>query len=64
VTKGEVITKEGLRSHAIDIIIYDAVNCPVLYAGKTSILPVEGVYGISKLNQLYQKVSLMMQPIK
>jgi hypothetical protein len=46
VTKGEVITKEGQRSHAIDIIICDTVNCPILYAEKTSILPVEGIYGI------------------
>ena len=55
VTKGEVITKEGLRSHAIDIIIYDAVNCPVLYAGKTSILPVEGVYGIIEVKSTLSK---------
>ncbi|WP_395280192.1 DUF6602 domain-containing protein [Enterobacter cloacae] len=55
VTKGEVITKEGLRSHAIDIIIYDAVNYPVLYAGKTSILPVEGVYGIIEVKSTLSK---------
>ncbi|WP_455553998.1 DUF6602 domain-containing protein, partial [Comamonas kerstersii] len=55
VTKGEVITKEGLRSHAIDIIIYDAVNCPILYSGKTSILPVEGVYGIIEVKSSLSK---------
>jgi hypothetical protein len=55
VTKGEVITKGGQRSHAIDIIIYDAVNCPVLYAGKTSILPVEGVYGIIEVKSSLSK---------
>lgn len=55
VTKGEVITKDGLRSHAIDIIIYDAVNCPVLYAGKTSILPIEGVYGIIEVKSSLSK---------
>lgn len=55
VTKGEVITKEGSRSHAIDIIIYDAVNCPVLYAGKTSILPIEGVYGIIEVKSSLSK---------
>lgn len=55
VTKGEVITKEGLRSHAIDIIIYDALNCPVLYAGKTSILPIEGVYGIIEVKSSLSK---------
>ncbi len=55
VTKGEVITKEGLRSHAIDIIIYDAINCPILYAGKTSILPIEGVYGIIEVKSSLSK---------
>ena len=29
ITKGEVMTIHGERSHAIDIIIYDALNCPV-----------------------------------
>jgi hypothetical protein len=55
VTKGEVITKEGKRSHAIDVIIYDAMNCPVLYSGKTSILPVEGVYGIIEVKSSLSK---------
>lgn len=55
VTKGEVITKEGLRSHAIDIIVYDAVNCPILYSGKTSILPIEGVYGIIEVKSSLSK---------
>lgn len=55
VTKGEIITKEGSRSHAVDIIIYDAVNCPVLYAGKTSILPIEGVYGIIEVKSSLSK---------
>jgi hypothetical protein len=55
VTKGEVITKDGARSHAIDIIIYDAVNCPVLFAGKTSILPIEGVYGIIEVKSSLSK---------
>ena len=55
VTKGEVITKDGNRSHAIDIIIYDAVNCPVLYSGKTSIVPIEGVYGIIEVKSSLSK---------
>lgn len=55
ITKGEVITQKGERSHAIDIIIYDAVNCPVLYAGKTSILPIEGVYGIIEVKSTLSK---------
>jgi len=55
VTKGEVITKDANRSHAIDIIIYDAVNCPVLYSGKTSIVPIEGVYGIIEVKSSLSK---------
>lgn len=55
VVKGEVITKEGKRSHAIDIIIYDTVNCPILYAGKTAIVPIEGVYGIIEVKSTLSK---------
>ena len=55
VTKGEVVTKDGKRSHAIDIIIYDALNCPVLYSEKTSIVPIEGVYGIIEVKSSLSK---------
>lgn len=55
VVKGEVITKEGNRSHAVDIIIYDTVNCPILYAGKTVIVPIEGVYGIIEVKSSLSK---------
>src|SRR5687767_14687330 len=43
VTKGEVITREGTHSHAADVIVYDAINTPVLYAENTAVLPIEGV---------------------
>ncbi|EHU5129696.1 hypothetical protein RAL01_004133 [Vibrio vulnificus] len=59
ITKGEIITHKGERSHAIDIIIYDAVNCPVLYAGKTSILPIEGVYGIIEVKSTLSKAEFI-----
>jgi len=29
----------------MDILIYDKINCPVLYAGETKVLPIESVYG-------------------
>lgn len=64
VTKGEVITKDGNRSHAIDIIIYDAVNCPVLYSGKTSIVPIEGVYGIIEAKSSLSKVEFEDAAVK
>ncbi len=59
VIKGEVITKEGKRSHAIDIIIYDTVNCPILYAGKTAIIPIEGVYGIIEVKSSLSKAEFI-----
>ncbi len=59
VTKGEILTKHGKRSHAADIIIYDAENCPVLYVGETAILPVEGVYGIIEVKSTLSKTELV-----
>jgi hypothetical protein len=55
VTKGEILTKEGQRSHAVDIIIYDALNCPVLYSEQTAIVPIEGVYGIIEVKSRLSK---------
>lgn len=55
VAKGEIITKNGERSHSADIIIYDAINCPVLYSEKTSIIPIEGVYGIIEVKSTLSK---------
>lgn len=59
ITKGEVMTIHGERSHAIDIIIYDALNCPVFYSGKTKILPIEGVYGIIEVKSSLSKAELL-----
>ena len=33
VTKGEIMSRTGEHSYAADIIVYDAVSCPVLYWG-------------------------------
>jgi hypothetical protein len=46
-------------SHSADIIIYDAVNCPVLYQGQTSIVPVECVYGIVEVKSKLSKSELI-----
>ena len=59
VTKGEIMTMEGEHSHAADIIIYDAVNCPVLYEEDTAVLPVEGVYGIIEVKSRLPKPELL-----
>jgi len=55
VVKGQVINKHGEISHAIDIIIYDAVNSPLFFSEKTAILPVEGVYGIIEVKSSLSK---------
>ena len=59
VTKGEVVTKDGKRSHAADVIIYDATNCPVLYVEQTAILPIEGVYGVMEVKSRLSKSELL-----
>jgi hypothetical protein len=47
VAKGKVINSQGEMSRQLDVIIYDALNCPVLFIdeNKNQIVPVEGVYG-------------------
>ncbi|HEX3640769.1 MAG TPA: DUF6602 domain-containing protein, partial [Ktedonobacteraceae bacterium] len=55
VTKGEIITRAGEHSHAADIIIFDALNCPVLYSQHTAVLPIEGVYGIIEVKSKLSK---------
>lgn len=59
VTKGEIITRTGERTHSADVIIYDAVNCPVLYSEKTSIVPVEGVYGVIEVKSSLSKAEFI-----
>lgn len=59
VTKGEILTKDGIRSHSADIIIYDKIDCPILYSGKTSIVPMEGVYGIIEVKSKLSKKELV-----
>jgi hypothetical protein len=55
VLKGEVVTSAGSHSHSADIIIYDALNAPVLYTGKTAVVPVESVYGIIEVKSTLSK---------
>jgi hypothetical protein len=58
VAKGEVITKSGERSHSADLIIFDRTMCPVLYSGRTQIIPIEGVYGIIEVKSSLSKTEL------
>jgi hypothetical protein len=59
VLKGEIVTRDGAKSHAADIILYDALNSPVLYKGTTAVVPVEGVYGIIEVKSRLAKSGLL-----
>lgn len=59
VTKGEIITKTGQHTHSADIIIYDALNTPVLYSDATAVLPIEGVYGIIEVKSRLSKAEFL-----
>jgi hypothetical protein len=59
VLKGEIITASGDRSHSADIIIFDALNAPVLYRGKTAVVPIESVYGLIEVKSSLSKAELL-----
>jgi hypothetical protein len=46
VTKGKIVNSAGNKSRHLDLIIYDALNCPSLFLDEhaNQLLPVEGVY--------------------
>jgi len=55
ILKGEIITQDGTKSHSADIVIYDALNAPVLYRGRTAVAPIESVYGIIEVKSTLSK---------
>ena len=59
VAKGEIVTKDGQHSHSADIVIYDAVNCPILYSEKTAIIPIEGVFGVIEVKSSLSKAEFV-----
>lgn len=59
VLKGEVITSVGGHSHSADVIVYDALNAPVLYSGRTAVVPIESVYGIIEVKSSLSKAELL-----
>ncbi|MGE0104967.1 MAG: DUF6602 domain-containing protein [Blastocatellales bacterium] len=59
VTKGEILTKDGKHSHSADIIIFDALNSPLLYSEKTAIVPIEGVFGIIEVKSSLSKAEFV-----
>ncbi len=42
----------------MDILIYDKINCPVLYAGETKVLTIESVYGAIEVKSKLTKTEL------
>ncbi len=59
VAKGEIVTKTGQHSHSADIIIFDAINCPILYSEKTAVVPIEGVFGIIEVKSSLSKAEFI-----
>lgn len=55
VAKGQIITKDGKISHSADIIIFDALNTPILYSEHTAIVPIEGVFGVIEVKSSLSK---------
>lgn len=59
IAKGEILTRDGDHSHSADIIVFDALNCPVLYSEDTAIVPIEGVYGVIEVKSRLSKEGLV-----
>ena len=58
VAKGQIVTRDGKESHSADIVIYDALNTPILYSERTAIIPIEGVYGVIEVKSTLSKRDL------
>jgi hypothetical protein len=59
VVKGQVVTKDGVPGHSADVIIYDALSSPLLFDGRTAVVPIEGVYGIVEVKSRLSKQELL-----
>jgi hypothetical protein len=48
VAKGKIVNSDGEMSKQLDVIIYDAINCPILFIdeNRNQILPIEGVFTV------------------
>jgi hypothetical protein len=60
VTKGKVVNPAGDMSGHCDVIIYDRLNCPVLYVdeNENQIVPIEGVYSAIEVKVTLTKHTL------
>jgi hypothetical protein len=59
VGKGAAVARDGQQTHSADVVIYDALDCPILYSGRTQVFPIEGVYGIIEVKSRLSKAELL-----
>ena len=59
VTGGEVVFRDGTLSNQSDVIIYDRLRCPVLYSEASSIIPIDGTYGVIEVKSYLTKDELI-----
>jgi hypothetical protein len=64
ITAGEVAFRDGNLSHQTDTIIYDKMRCPVLYSEASSIVPIDGTYGIIETKSYLSKDELRDAALK
>lgn len=60
VTKGKIINSFGQMSKHVDLIVYDAINCPSLYIDEhqNKIVPIEGVYFVAEIKTKLNKTKI------
>lgn len=64
ITSGEVVFRDGDLSNQTDTIIYDRLRCPILYSEASSIVPIDGTYGIIEAKSYLTKVELRDAALK
>lgn len=64
ITSGEIAFRDGTLSNQADIIVYDRLRCPVLYSATSSIIPIDGTYGIIEVKSHLSKDELRDAALK
>ncbi|MER6972743.1 DUF6602 domain-containing protein [Nocardioides sp. NPDC057767] len=61
VTSGEVIDSAGHRSRQLDVIVYDAIRCPMLFRSaedNVTLVPIEGVVAVIEVKMALKRADL------
>lgn len=61
---GEIIYRDGGLSPQTDIVIYDKLKCPVLYAEESLLLPIDGTHGIIEVKSYLGREELRDAALK